>query len=300
MKTDFDQLLKDSHPRLRSISMLPSAYRDIHPRLAHSHVSELEIYYAVCGSSDLILDCCPYHIRQNDLIVIDQDVIHDEIIKRNQNMDTFVISMSGVCIPGLKENQLVRPGQSPLIAAGSHSKAILDLMKCIQETNSEKYDGSADICERLLYILVKRLMMLLEESADNSREAMPASVRRETAMIKKYLDEHYMDDITLESVARNTNISASHISHIFKDSTGYSPIQYLTRRRLGEAETLLIHTDIRITDIATRCGYGTISNFNNSFQKYIGLSPGQYRKRHRLLQSFPSEHPTMIDNDARP
>ena len=50
------------------------------------------------------------------------------------------------------------------------------------------------------------------------------------------------------------------------------------RRRIGEAQTLLVTTDLSITEVSARIGYDNISYFNNQFKKFTGLSPQSYRK----------------------
>ena len=76
------------------------------------------------------------------------------------------------------------------------------------------------------------------------------------------------------------HISPYYLSHVFKQMSGYSPVQYLLRRRIGEAQTLLITTDLSITRIAELVGYDTQSYFNLQFTKNVGMSPGKFRQNY--------------------
>jgi len=272
--------------KLHSISKIPSAYHNVHPRTAHSHSDEIELYYAMNGSSELLLDCAPYYISDGDLVIIDSGVIHDEIRNRNHNMDSFVLSVGGIKLPQIPENRLIHDGQSPLIPSGPHSKFIFKLMECINDSIEEDYKDSVNICNELLHPLINRILLLLQDASihTSSLTADKKSARKEIQTIKNYIDSNYMNDISLNDLSDNMHLTTYHISHIFKNATNFSPMQYLTRRRLGEAETLLIKTDDQITKIAIQVGYGTVSNFNNSFLKYIGISPMQYRINHRKIQ----------------
>lgn len=98
--------------------------------------------------------------------------------------------------------------------------------------------------------------------------------------IKQYIDTHYDEDLTLETIGKELHINPYYIGHLFKDHIGYSPIQYIARRRIGEAQSLLIHTDYSITTIASMVGYNNQSHFNSVFVKYIKMSPSQYRKNY--------------------
>jgi AraC-like DNA-binding protein len=62
--------------------------------------------------------------------------------------------------------------------------------------------------------------------------------------------------------------------------SGYSPMQYLLRRRVGEAQTLLITTDLPIAEIAGRVGYDTQSYFNLQFTRHVGMPPKRYRQNY--------------------
>ena len=57
-------------------------------------------------------------------------------------------------------------------------------------------------------------------------------------------------------------------------------MQYATRRRIGEAQSLLIYTSMPVTYIAARVGYSNQSHFNSLFSKYVGMSPTQFRKEY--------------------
>lgn len=91
--------------------------------------------------------------------------------------------------------------------------------------------------------------------------------------IKEYIDEHYCEPLTMHQICTDLKLSESYVSHAFKDMLGYSPMQYVMRRKIGEAQTLLISTDYSITKIAQTVGYDSPSHFNQRFLKYVGISP---------------------------
>ena len=97
-------------------------------------------------------------------------------------------------------------------------------------------------------------------------------------LIKEYIDEHYTEPMTLQSIANYLNFSPYYLSHVFKEMSGYSPIQYLIRRRIGEAQTLLITTDLPIIRIGEMVGYETQNYFNLQFTKCVGMPPKRFRQ----------------------
>ena len=64
----------------------------------------------------------------------------------------------------------------------------------------------------------------------------------------------------------------------FKEITGSSPLQYILKLRISNAQSLLENTDYTITEIANMVGYTNSLYFSRLFHKYIGMSPKEYRK----------------------
>jgi len=103
--------------------------------------------------------------------------------------------------------------------------------------------------------------------------------------IQEYIDQHYNEPLTLQSIGEALHISPYYLCHVFKETIGYSPVQYLLRRRIGEAQTLLLQTDLPISQISEMVGYETQSYFNLQFTKHIGVSPKKYRQNSLAVAS---------------
>ncbi|MBR1696100.1 MAG: helix-turn-helix transcriptional regulator, partial [Selenomonas sp.] len=95
--------------------------------------------------------------------------------------------------------------------------------------------------------------------------------------IKAYLDNHYLEELSLSQIAAELHISPYYMSHIFKECTGGSPMQYITQLRITEAQNLLLSTKQSITDIAMQCGYNNSNYFQSVFSRLVGMPPGKYR-----------------------
>lgn len=95
--------------------------------------------------------------------------------------------------------------------------------------------------------------------------------------IMEYLDTNYAEPITLESVAWKFHMSQSAFSHFFKQEVGMAPLKYLLCRRIGEAQTYLMNTNLSIGEVGSLVGYYDSSYFSALFRKHTGLTPSQYR-----------------------
>ena len=96
--------------------------------------------------------------------------------------------------------------------------------------------------------------------------------------IRDYLDRHFTEQLTLQSLGKALHLSPYYLAHVFRETCGYSPAQYLLRRRIGEAQGLLLSTDLPISAIAERVGFETQNYFNMQFSKHVGMPPTKYRQ----------------------
>lgn len=92
-----------------------------------------------------------------------------------------------------------------------------------------------------------------------------------------FINEHYMDDISLEAVARFTGFSKYYFSRSFKDFFGVSFSSYLTVKRVNAAASLLTRSNQSIREIAMAAGFGSVATFNRIFREQKNCTPSQYR-----------------------
>ena len=94
-----------------------------------------------------------------------------------------------------------------------------------------------------------------------------------------YIDDHLDDRIHLEKIASEVNISPFHFCRKFKESTGMTLTNFVAHRRIDLVKEALLNTDRSVTDVAFDVGFQSLSQFNRSFQKIVGLSPTAFRRR---------------------
>lgn len=98
-------------------------------------------------------------------------------------------------------------------------------------------------------------------------------------MAKEYIQEHYSDeDLSLNQVASQVNISPNHLSAMFRQKTGHTFIRYLTDVRMNKAKELLKCTNMRSNEISEAVGYKDPHYFSHLFKKNQGCTPIQYRE----------------------
>lgn len=129
-------------------------------------------------------------------------------------------------------------------------------------------------------LLVGRLLEIF-----GSRPMPPAvngglGVSRQRRVLS-YIDAHLQDDLTLERLAAEVDLSPDHFGRAFRASLGVSPLRYIAQRRLQRAKALLLDPAMSITDIAMALGFATPSHFTSNFHKATGTTPSQWRRDRR-------------------
>lgn len=96
--------------------------------------------------------------------------------------------------------------------------------------------------------------------------------------VRSMIDQNFDQPITINSLSDQVYLSPNYLRSIFKDKTGITIHDYLTRIRLGKATELLADGSLKIQDIAQRVGYESTSYFISLFLKNQGVTPNEYRK----------------------
>lgn len=94
----------------------------------------------------------------------------------------------------------------------------------------------------------------------------------------QYIHEHLNDSITLKRVADHVHLNATYFSALFKEQTGLNFSEYLTRKRLELAKSLLLTSSLTVDEISRKSGYQTPKYFIKVFKDYEGVTPSKYRK----------------------
>ncbi|MCE5341249.1 MAG: PocR ligand-binding domain-containing protein [Planctomycetaceae bacterium] len=108
--------------------------------------------------------------------------------------------------------------------------------------------------------------------------------KRRVSQIKPatdFISQHFNEQITLEDVAHSAHLSVSRLSHIFKEQTGLTIVDYITKSRIEYAKELLISTNKNCTEICFDTGYNNQSYFTRTFKEVTGMTPRQFREMNR-------------------
>ncbi|WP_284645172.1 helix-turn-helix domain-containing protein [Paenibacillus silviterrae] len=169
---------------------------------------------------------------------------------------------------------------------GMLNKLLAALMNWVAETGCDESEvfGKDPFKEmkaiRTLDLIKQWLEVLCHRIVCHLGEKRSAETQTQMQQAEAYIQEHYVnEDLSLQQVCTHIYMSASYFSSLFKQHTGLTFVEYLTRHRVEKAKELLAATGLKAYDIAARVGYGDPQYFSVIFKRQTGLTPKEFRSR---------------------
>lgn len=124
-------------------------------------------------------------------------------------------------------------------------------------------------CSGMIYNIITNLTINSIKNEGNENTPIQYAVQ--------YIKDNLNKPLTLKSIANHVNLSTFYFSHLFKEETSYSPIEYVITMRINTAKLLLKTTNMLISEIATEVGYNSNVTFINAFKERVGMPPTKFR-----------------------
>lgn len=174
----------------------------------------------------------------------------------------------------IKVNYSVLEKNPNTVIYHDNDRKILSLVEQMQEEYDKKELGYIEMirCHLIEIILLTMKTISRKDLVVNDDISQ---------YIMDYVDKNYMNPITLSELSARLDYSLSHISRKFKSDTGMTFMQYLQKKRVEQSGRLIANTNKKFGEIAELTGYQDIKFFYQIFKKYWGMTPKEFRKKHR-------------------
>lgn len=245
-------------------------------RAVHRHARFTEMLYVYQGAGQYVAGGYSYAIRTGDVLLYNQGDLHEVTSSMHHEIGTYCFGLSNLRLGRLAEGHFSDPEHGFVRPAADEIDHIQSLCELIYR-HAERHSAYAD---ELVSHLLPALVLLSANLPPDERAADQPHNLVLANRIRQYIGTHFTEQLTLEDIGQALSMSPYHLAHIFKDMTGMSPIHYMIRCRVGEAQNLLISTDYSATQIAAIVGYANVNHFNAIFTKLVGLPPIRYRKQY--------------------
>lgn len=151
---------------------------------------------------------------------------------------------------------------------------------------------SSNLLERETFYLSTMLQLISRHAKQTKPLLKLASEPRVVKHMREFLDEHYVENISMQSLANSAELSPFYLARLFNKEVGLPPHAYQVQRRIQKAKQLLqSHQSNKLSDVATDCGFSDQSHLNRHFKRALGVTPGAYQRscenmRKRFMSNF--------------
>ena len=241
----------------------------------HTH-NHLELFYIVGGKGQFLIQDQLYPVNANNLVIINPNVTHTEVSLNAQPLEYIVLGIGGVELATNDSSN----GRFNILDH-FESVEISGCLRNILREMEQKNTGYEDVCQAYMEILIIRLMRSTALAVPS--ESHVVSTNRQCAAVRRYIDLHFKESLTLEQLAEEAHMNKFYLSHTFKKEYGISPINYMISKRIEESKYLLAETDLSLSQISQLLGFSSLSYFSQVFRKTQSVSPMEYRQSVKQL-----------------
>lgn len=229
--------------------------------IVNAHLHEYsEILYVDKGNADIIIQNCQITIPEKHLVFIPPNYVHQ---LNCQNSETICAVFSNDFIPLFFDKLKNRFLKCTPIDFSQNQKLIKDF---------PLYDtGNLLLISGVLYLICDEI---LKHSMFSDKQPMDSLLYQR---IITYIQEHYLENITLKSIAKKFGYNEKYLSSNIHTLTGMNFSKFRAIYRIDYAKRLLKNKSTSISEIALSSGFSSLNTFNRVFKEFVGVTPTVYR-----------------------
>lgn len=234
-------------------------------RIVGDHIGELDNCELVCVGPNLnhgwfTHNCTSENIKEVT-IQFNKDLFDERFLKRNQLVNI---------------RQMFENSKRGIQFLKSTIDNIAPRIMALGKRNG--FDSILELLSILHDLSISRDVKLLSDSTFTVEQFNYNSRRIENVF--EYMNSNFSQQITLNDVAKIAHMPKASFSRFIKLRTGYSFVDSLNEIRLGHVSRMLIDTSHSISEIAFKCGFNNMANFNRTFKNRKGLTPKAFRENY--------------------
>ena len=227
-----------------------------------------EIEIVVSGRGKTVINGKEYALKRGECFFLTPQDLHYVEYYEKTDMITLHFSAGSTEIQYI--NRVMNGGEKAVSVSDKDMEKLTVLCELIKKENSEKNKNNeyiSHLFESVLLVLAKYV------SSPYDLKIHPPHVQKAIM----YIQSHFSENPSLEEVADMMFLNKCYFATLFKKHVGKSFKEYLKCIKLDYAAGLLRTTLLPVTEVASRSGYGSISNFNREFKSFFNISPTQMR-----------------------
>lgn len=245
-------------------------YENDWPSFLHTHPFT-ELFLVTGGVGDFYVENNIYPLKKGDFILVNPNTTHTEKSDEKKPLEYIAVAVDNFSLTLNDSNHFI------FNCINKYADIIRYMDSMLAEQQGDKLYSNR-ICQNILEII---LIEILRITKLNVGTEPTINASKECFKLKKYLDSNYASKITIDDLARLSNLNKYYLIHSFNKYFGSSPINYLCGIRIRAAKELLANSDYSIAQIAQSAGFSSQSYFTQCFMKDCSISPSAYRRKMR-------------------
>jgi len=269
-------------------------------RLTPSYHDYFELSYIFKGKGIFHIEDQSRHVTERDVLLVGNAVMHRlEAVPGGSLKVICIYFMPALVCPKVSfgwESKYRSLFAQPLSGRNGSSGVYVDtdrrILKTIQAIDNE-IASKGDYYEQAVQVHLLRALLLILRSFGNQVAPLKQSRGEEQDRARRlepafsYVQSHYRERIFSTQLARAAYMSPSYFCRFFKKTTGMTPTDYIHRIRVDRAKTLLLQTDMPVTQVAYEVGFASHSYFDSIFRRLTGFTPGDLQRALRGDEHYP-------------
>lgn len=246
--------------------------KSLEPHISRREKLASYLFFLVTeGSGTVTIKGTIHSLHAGDCVWLD---CHDPYSHESSITDPWALMWVHFHGPQASEfYSLFREKEGPAVYTPVATAPYVDTLQTLFHLQKQKNALSDLLSHRHLTDLITRIF------SDTFQNPESLSIPEKFLDIQKYIEEHYMEKITLDSLSEQFFISKYHLLREYQRLFGTSIANDLTAKRLSHAKSMLRFTSESVENIALLCGFQTASYFIKVFKKYENLTPLEYRHK---------------------
>lgn len=237
----------------------------------HTH-SCSELFYVIGGKGQFYIEGEIFPVSTNDLVIVNPNIEHTETSLNANPLEYIVLGVEGLELSVSDEQE----DRFCIVNFRNAKEGIHLCLQSLLREIEEQAPGYDAVCQNLIEVLF--IYLTRQTNFSTTMAPIRKTSSRLCATVRRYIDEHFKENLTLDMLAQITHVSKYYMVHAFTEEYGTSPINYMVSKRIEEAKHLLKNDDYTLALISRMLGFSSPSYFSQTFKKATGMTPNAYRK----------------------
>lgn len=227
-------------------------------------------------------------LREGDMVFVNSEVMHAGWQKDGSSCLYQTLNFATVMVSGHENSRieekyvlpLLRESPIPYLVLRKNcpdDRSVCALLSELYETTRARKDGYELLVKAFLCRFWHHLYTVAKDRGTLSRDLNAEAVKKSIS----FMEKRYTEKLTLADLAGACGFSRSEFCRTFRRYTGRTPFSYLQHLRVRRSLSLLADCSLPVTEVAARSGFAGASYYAEIFRRYFGMSPLEYRKKHR-------------------